>query len=120
MTEKEKEELKQLLESQLHELISKAESKMAGLVSASVDSPEIVERSALDYSRTISLRISDRESKLIRKIKQALNRIEDGEYGICEICGDDISIARLRARPVTTHCIVCKTKQESAERVSGF
>ena len=120
MTNKEKEELKQILEEQLQELISKAGSKVAGLVASSIDAAEMVEQSALDYCRGLSLRISDRESKLIRKIQQALDRMEDEDYGICDMCGKEISIVRMKARPVTTLCITCKTTQESFERASGF
>ncbi|MBC8247609.1 MAG: TraR/DksA C4-type zinc finger protein [Deltaproteobacteria bacterium] len=120
MTNEEREELKQILETQLQELISKTGSKVAGLVTSSVGAPEMVEQSSLDYSRSLSLRISDRESKLIRKIQQALDRMESEDYGFCDICGEDISTARLRARPVTTLCIACKTSQESWERASGF
>ena len=120
MTKEEKAELKQILEGQLNELLSRAGNKVAGLVSSSIEAPEEVEQSALDYFRSLSLRISDRESKLIRKIQQTLDRMEDEDYGICDMCGKDISIARLRARPVTTLCIECKTKQESFEKVSGF
>ena len=121
MTNKEKEELKQILEGQLQELISKTGSMVAGLVtSSSIEASEMIEQSALDYFRSLSLRIVDRESKLIRKIQQALDRMEYGDYGICDKCGEDISVARLRARPVTALCISCKTRQESLERASGF
>ena len=120
MTNEEKEELKHIIEGQLQELISKTGSKIAGLVTSSIEAPEMVEQSALDYYRGLSLRISDRESKLIRKIQQALDRLEDGDYGICDMCGEEISIARLRARPVTTLCIACKTEQESLEKAIGF
>ena len=120
MTNEEKEELKQILEGELQELISKAGIRVAGLVTSSIDAAEMVEQSALDYYRGLSLRIGDRESKLIRKIQQALDRMEDEDYGICDMCGKEISIVRLRARPVTTLCITCKTKQESFERASGF
>ena len=50
----------------------------------------------------------------------ALDRIEDDDYGICEMCDREISIARMKVRPMTTLCIECKTKQESYEKVSGF
>ena len=120
MTNKEKQELRQILETQLQGLISKTGNRVAGLVTTSVESPEKVEQSSLDYSRSLSLRISDRESRLIRKIQQALDKIENGEYGICDLCGKGISIARLRVRPVTTLCIACKTRQESLEKASGF
>jgi DnaK suppressor protein len=65
------------------------------------------------------LRIRDRERKLILKIREALQRIEDGNFGVCESCGDDIGIDRLQARPVTTLCIECKRKQEAHERARG-
>lgn len=120
MTKNERAELRQILEGQLHELLSKADSKVAGLVASSIASPDEVETSALDYLRSLSLRISDRESKLIQKIQQALNRIDDEDFGICDLCGKEIAMARLRARPVTTLCIACKTKQESFEKASGF
>ena len=62
------------------------------------------------------LRIRDRERKLIFKIQEALRRLDDGEYGVCEECGENIGIERLKARPVTTLCIECKSSQEMEER----
>jgi DnaK suppressor protein len=53
---------------------------------------------------------------LSRKIKRALIRIEEGTFGICQSCGEDIPIARLKARPVTDHCFDCKTRMEAGER----
>jgi DnaK suppressor protein len=63
------------------------------------------------------LRIRDRERKLILKIREALERIDAGEFGVCENCGEDISTARLKARPVTTLCIDCKTEQARQEKI---
>jgi DnaK suppressor protein len=63
------------------------------------------------------LRIRDRERRLINKIKEALERIENGTFGICEMCEEDISEARLKARPVTTLCIDCKIEQEKNEKL---
>jgi len=62
------------------------------------------------------LRIRDRERKLIFKIQEALRRLDGGEYGVCEECGENIGIERLKARPVTTLCIECKSSQEMEER----
>lgn len=70
---------------------------------------------AVESDRTFHLRIRDRERKLIKKIDQALQRIEDGTFGLCERCGEEIGIERLKARPVTTFCINCKTKLEKEE-----
>jgi DnaK suppressor protein len=66
------------------------------------------------------LRIRDREHKLIKKIKKALDRIENGTFGICESCGEEISIKRLEARPVTSQCIECKSKEEALEKALGL
>ena len=69
----------------------------------------------VETDRTFHHRIRDRERKLIKKIDQALKRIEDGTFGLCERCGEEISSERLKARPVTTFCINCKTKLEEEE-----
>ncbi|MGD9124084.1 MAG: TraR/DksA C4-type zinc finger protein, partial [Desulfarculaceae bacterium] len=74
---------------------------------------------ALESDRNFLLRIRDRERKLISKIQDALARIDDGTYGICEVCGEDISSERLKARPVTTLCINCKKRQEAQEKARG-
>jgi DnaK suppressor protein len=64
------------------------------------------------------MRIRDRERKLLKKIDEALDRMSSGTYGICERCSEDIPYKRLKARPVTTLCIECKTLQEQEERAS--
>jgi DnaK suppressor protein len=79
--------------------------------------PDPTDRAALESDRNFELRIRDRERKLIMKIREALARIDAGEFGICESCQEDISDARLRARPVTTLCIECKTEQERQEKI---
>ena len=78
--------------------------------------PDPTDRASMESNRNSMLRIRDRERKLIFKIQEALQRLENGEYGICEECGEDIAIDRLKARPVTTLCIDCKSIQEVAER----
>ena len=69
--------------------------------------------------RAFTLRIRDRERRLIRKIQAAIQRLDEGTYGICEDCGEDISIPRLKARPVTKLCINCKARQEEGENIRG-
>jgi len=78
--------------------------------------PDPTDQASMETDRDFDLRIKDRERKLIRKIDQAINRIKEGEFGLCEACGGDISPKRLQARPVTTLCIDCKTEQEQEER----
>jgi DnaK suppressor protein len=112
---------KELLTSQLEELQRKADGTVSDLLLLSVHSADLLDISSMDADRSFTLRIRDRESKLINKIKAALDRIEEDEFGVCDMCGEDIGIARLRARPVTTFCIRCKTKMENQEKlVSGF
>lgn len=78
--------------------------------------PDPTDQASVETDRNFDLRIKDRERKLIRKIDQAILRIKEGEFGMCESCGGDISVKRLQARPVTTLCIDCKTEQEQEER----
>lgn len=77
--------------------------------------PDPTDRAALESERNLTLRIRDRERKLRNKIEEALARIKDGNFGICEICEEEIGFKRLEARPVTTLCINCKEEQEVDE-----
>lgn len=119
MDEQKLESYRQLLEGKLDELRKEAERTVAGMTDDKENLPDPTDRAALESDRNFLLRIRDRERKLIVKIEEALERIEDGSYGICESCGEDISEQRLLARPVTTLCIDCKKRQEANERVRG-
>lgn len=81
--------------------------------------PDPNDRASLESDRNFELRIRDRERKLIIKMQEAIKRIDDGTFGLCELCGGPISEKRLMARPVTTLCIHCKTKQEQVEKLEG-
>jgi DnaK suppressor protein len=81
--------------------------------------PDPLDRASFDSERSFQLRIRDRESILIKKIKNSLMDIENGTYGICQNCGEEISFKRLEARPVAEHCIHCKTEMEKKERIAG-
>ena len=78
-----------------------------------------LDRASYDSERSFQLRIRDRESVLIKKIKNSLEDIKSGDYGVCDNCGEDISLKRLVARPVARHCIKCKTEMENRERLTG-
>ena len=111
---------KGLLEGMLHDLLVEAGKTATDMrQDSNGDFPDPTDRASLESDRNFTLRIRDRERKLIGKIKEALERIETGSYGVCESCGEEISEARLKARPVTTLCIECKTKQEQEEKVRG-
>jgi len=105
------------LTKRLEELYEEAEKTVTGMTDSKESFPDPADRATLESDRNFMLRIRDRERKLINKIREALQRIEDGSFGICDSCGDDIDIERLKARPVTTLCIECKRKEEAQERV---
>jgi DnaK suppressor protein len=74
------------------------------------------DRASQESDIALELRNRDRERKLIKKIDEALERIEKGEYGCCDSCGVEISVKRLEARPTATMCIDCKTLEEMREK----
>jgi DnaK suppressor protein len=115
-----KEFFRKLLTEQLEELLSEVVKTLSGMTSSKENFPDPTDRAALESDRNFMLRIRDRERKLIGKIREALARIDTDSYGICESCGEEISEERLKARPVTTLCIECKTKQEEVEKARGF
>jgi DnaK suppressor protein len=112
---KDVEYFRNLLNQRIQELRSEA-GKTVDDMDEDENFPDPSDRASMESNRNSVLRIRDRERKLIFKIEDALKRLEDGEYGICEECGEGIGIERLKVRPVTTLCIECKSSQESAER----
>lgn len=117
MNSKDSAYFKSLLEGWLKELLDRADNTVQTL-KESVDSlPDPLDRAIFEADRNFTLRIRDRESFLIKKIRASLEDIEMGEYGICERCGEEISTGRLRARPVARHCIKCKTLMEVTEKL---
>ncbi len=110
---------KGLLEGMLRELLVEAGKTCNGMRQDSEgDFPDPTDRASLESDRNFLLRIKDRERKLILKVKEALDRIDNGTFGVCESCGKSISEKRLMVRPVTTLCIECKTEGEHQERIA--
>ena len=68
-----------------------------------------------EVNQAFKIRLREREQKLLKKIDSALERVEDGSFGTCDDCGEAIEVKRLMARPVTTLCIECKSRQEEEE-----
>ena len=120
MRKKDIDYFKKLLTNQLEELLEQADDTVSGMTSPKENFPDPTDRASLEADRNFLLRIRDRESKLIKKIKKTLERIENGTFGICESCGENISAKRIKARPVTTQCIECKTKEEALEKALGI
>jgi DnaK suppressor protein len=108
---------RKLLEERKRELLQEAERAVGTMNHESEEAfADPTDRAALESDRNFLLRMRDRERKLIVKIDEAFERIGDGTYGQCEECGGEIGIERLKARPVTTLCIGCKSAQEAREQ----
>jgi DnaK suppressor protein len=103
----------------LEEAQHKGDSTLEELTDSPAAFADPADRATAESDRSFTLRIRDRERRLIHKIQEAIKRMDDGVYGICEECGDEIGVARLKARPVTTLCVACKSRQEEGEDVQG-
>ena len=110
---------RKLLSGMLEEAQQNGDSTIEELTDSKEFFADPADRAPAESDRAFTLRLRDRERRLIRKIQAALQRIEDGTYGICEECGEEISIPRLKARPVTRLCINCKARQEEDEHLRG-
>ena len=120
LKKKQLKEFENLLNEKLDNLLDEASKTVSGMSNPNENLPDPADRATLESDRNFTLRIRDRERKLAGKIRKALSRIENDTFGICEKCGEDISFKRLEARPVTTQCIDCKTKEEEFEKALGL
>ncbi len=116
MSKKKLNEFSEILKKRMDDLINEARAQMEDLTEVKENMADMTDQASAEVDRDFLLRIKDRERKLILKIKEAVARIDDGTFGICEVCGEPIGEERLRARPVTTQCIECKTDMEEQER----
>lgn len=118
MRQRELKFFRRLLEDRKREILAEAERALGSMNQKSQEGyADPTDRASLESDRNLQLRMRDRERKLLTKIDEAVSRIDSGVYGRCEECGDDIGLERLKARPVTTLCISCKSAQEARERV---
>ena len=118
MDQEKLEKFRGLLTQRLDELL--LEAGVGDLVKDNENLPDTIDLATEESNRDFRLRMKDRERKLIMKIRKALKRMDEGEYGECVVCGEPIGERRLEIRPVTTHCIDCKTEAETQERVRGL
>src|SRR6266404_2540629 len=116
MNQRDLKQFRKLLDEKLAELLAEADRTVDGMTDSKENFPDPTDRASLESNRNFTLRIRDRERKLIVKINEALARIDDGTYGKCEECDENIGLERLKARLVTTLCIDCKLLQEAEER----
>ncbi len=98
------------------QLMEEVDRTVSHMKDEAANFPDPVDRASQEEEFSIELRTRDRERKLLKKIGQSVQDINDGEYGYCESCGIDIGIRRLEARPTATLCIDCKTLDEIKEK----
>jgi DnaK suppressor protein len=112
--------IKKKLVKQRQDLLAEAGQTLNSKLSTEKESfPDPTDQAVAELDNNFTLRLRGREQKLLKKIDEAISRIDGGSYGVCESCGGEISVKRLEARPVTTLCIECKTRQEEAEKIQA-
>ena len=109
-------ELKNRLLKRKEEILADIQKRLEIVHNNFMETGDVGDLSVEEIEKQFAIRIADREAKLLKKIEDALRKIEDGTYGICEICGKPIGYERLKLRPVASLCIECKRKQEEMEK----
>lgn len=107
---------RKLLEERLASLESSFGARLGELVDQRDVLADTTDIATEESDRDLTLRMHDHERKVVDEIRAAIRRIDDGDYGVCEACGDDIGERRLLARPMATHCIDCMTEIEATQR----
>jgi DnaK suppressor protein len=108
-----------ILSSWKRDLMEEVDRTMSHMKDEAANPPDPNDRATLESEFALELRTRDRERKLIRKIEEALSRIEDGSYGYCVETGEPIGVKRLEARPVATLCIEAQERRERREKQYG-
>jgi len=120
LNKKDLKRFKTMLDESKRQLLASAKKTLSEESSFDTNElPDEIDQASSEYQQSMIFRLRDREKFLLAKIDKALQRIENGTFGICEKCEEEISIKRLEARPVTTLCIRCKEEQEQKERSFG-
>ena len=111
---------KTLLTEKRDEIVKKAKQTLEEDMALDAnDLPDEMDLASSEYLQSFTFRLRGRDKVFLEKIEKALRKIEDGSFGICEECGEEIGVERLRVRPVTTLCIDCKKRLEALERRNG-
>lgn len=100
------------------EILRESHDTLVTLQNESLREPDVTDRASSETDWSLELRTRDRQRKLIAKIDAALRRIEEGEYGYCEVTGEPISLARLEARPIATMTVEAQERHERNEKIS--
>ena len=120
LTKKELKKFQELLEDKRKVVLERARQMLSeGMVLDANDLPDEMDLASSEYIQSFEFRLRGREKSLLTKLDHALKKIEDGSFGVCEICDEPIGKKRLEARPETSLCIKCKEDQEREERTMG-
>jgi DnaK suppressor protein len=117
MSERQLEYFRQKLLNWKEDILRESRETLSHLQSETENHPDIADRASSETDRSLELRTRDRQRKLIAKIDEALQRIDEGNYGYCEETGEPIGIARLDARPIATLSLEAQERHERRERV---
>lgn len=117
MNKKDLKRFRELLLEKKKEILDLADvSKEEGLGYSTEDLPDDIDLAASETNQYLNLRLRDRELTLLKKIDKTIEKMDKGEFGVCEECGEAIEIKRLEARPIADLCIRCKEEQERLEK----
>jgi len=116
MNARQREYFRRKLLSWKEELVRESTQTLQHLQEDSLQEPDLADRASVESERSLELRTRDRERKLLTKIDNALERLQDGSYGYCEDTGEPISLSRLDARPIATLSIEAQERHEKRER----
>nr|WP_320016725.1 TraR/DksA C4-type zinc finger protein [uncultured Desulfobacter sp.] len=112
------EKFKNILANQIDHILNQAKISRSELNVENNREAEYIDQASVQSDQCLRLKLRSRESGLLNKLRLAMERIDNGVYGECEVCGEPISIRRLEARPITTKCIHCKEEEERLELIS--
>ncbi|HLA74644.1 MAG TPA: RNA polymerase-binding protein DksA [Gammaproteobacteria bacterium] len=116
MNEKQVSHFRNILQAWKRELMEEVDRTVHHMQDEAINYPDPNDRASQESEITMELRARDRERKLIKKIDESLIKLDLGDYGYCEVCGVEIGIRRLEARPTATQCIDCKILDEIREK----
>ena len=117
MSDKQLEYFRKKLLDWKSEILDGAQDTIKGMQTGTRNIPDVADRASEETDRALELRTRDRQRKLIAKIDSALRRIDNGEYGYCDVTGEQISLKRLNARPIATMSLEAQAKHERKEKV---
>ncbi|SDL84931.1 transcriptional regulator, TraR/DksA family [Modicisalibacter muralis] len=119
MNEKQLEHFRQILLGWKQELMEEVDRTVRHLQEEANNYADPADRATQEEGFSLELRTRDRERKLLKKINETIDKIDEDDYGFCEACGVEIGIRRLEARPTATLCVDCKTLAELKEKQLG-